>query len=116
MKLENAKALDMDQMENVAGGTVAETRLLMDTILDHKKDGDVAKFFMNVLDNIPGGKLAGNCAYAYAVEKVLKDKFGIDSGCSVGWGGSGFRESHNWFKKDGKNLSMGQVIDIIKNS
>ena len=47
------------------------------------------------------------------MEKALKDCYGIDAYISIGWLGTGFRESGNRYSKDGKSLSHSEVLNII---
>ena len=65
---------------------------------------------------LPGGDI-GTAAWrnvaAPLAEKALKDCYGIDANISIGWFGTGFRESGNSYSKGGHGLSHQQVLDII---
>ena len=78
--------------------------------------GDVHNGLRTILDKLPGGDI-GTAVWrngaAPLAELALKKCYGIDSYISIGWLGSGFRESGNTYSKDGKALSHQQVLNII---
>ena len=58
-----------------------------------------------------------NIVMAYTMESFLKNDFKINSNISVGWGGTGFRESGNSYsdKFTGATLSHEEVVQRVKN-
>ena len=111
------EALTMEALENVNGGTVAEFNDIWNALEKQAGvAGDISNGLRKILDLLPGGDVgsaAWRMAAAPLAEKMLKDCYGIKSNISIGWVGTGFRESHNSYSKNGKGLSHQQVLDII---
>ena len=115
----NEEILNMEQLDNISGGTVDEFNEIYSTM--EKKMGvvgDISNGIRKIGGAIPVagqiGTVAWNNAGSRIAERILKDSFGIKANISIGWGGTGFRESDNYYSKDGKNLTHGQVLDLIK--
>ena len=110
--------LSEEQLDNINGATVAEfTEIYAALEKQAGVVGTVSEGLRTVLNHLPGGKIgtsAWNNVAAPLAEKALKDCYGIDSNMSIGWLGSGFRESGNQYSKNGNGLSHQQVLDIIK--
>ena len=111
--------LDAYELDNVVGGTVAEFEEIIDA--GNSKigfAGDIGTAARKALDLLgPAGSLGKSAAYlalAPLYEKALKNDLGIDAYISVGWGGTGFRSTHNRYSLNGKSLSQQEVIDMIK--
>ena len=107
-----------EQLENISGGNVEQFTDIWNAL--EKKAGTLGEIdngLRKILDMLPGGKI-GTAAWrnvaAPLAEKALKDCYGIDSNISIGWLGSGFRESGNSYSKGGNSLNHQQVLDIIK--
>lgn len=105
------------QLDQISGGTIAEHDELWNALEKQAGiAGDINNGLRTILNAIPGGKIgtaAWRTAAAPLMEKALKDCYGIDSYISIGWLGTGFRESGNRYSKDGKSLTHAQVLDII---
>lgn len=115
--INNEEMMSYDELDQIAGGTVAEFNEIWSAL--EKKAGTVgavSEGLRKVLDMMPGGNV-GSAAWrnvaAPLAEKALKDVFGINSYISIGWLGTGFRESGNTYSKNGKGLSHNQVLQII---
>ena len=109
--------LSEEQLDNISGGTTAEFDKIWDAL--EKKAGtlgDIDNGLRTVLDHLPGGKI-GTAAWrnvtAPLAEVALKKCYGIDSNISIGWVGTGFRESGNTYSKNGSAMSHQQVLDTI---
>ena len=106
-----------EQLERVSGGTVAEFTEIY-AALEKKAGavGAVSEGLRTILDHIPGGKIGKslwNNGGVRIAETLLKDCFGINSNMSIGWVGTGYRESGNIYSKNGKGLSHQEVLNII---
>ena len=115
--INSVEIMDLDQLDNVAGGTVAEFTDIWAAI--EKKAGTIGSVdegLRKILDMLPGGNI-GTAAWrnvaAPLAEKALKDCFGINANISIGWLGTGFRESGNTYSKGVQGLSHSQVLKII---
>ena len=118
--LKNNAKLNFEELNQVAGGTVKEFNEIFDaynslggSYLESISSG--ARELLDILG--PAGSAAKSaviCALAKPFEKALKHDFGIDAYISVGWGGTGFRSTHNRYSKDGKSLSHQEVIEMIR--
>ena len=112
-----SEILSEEELYFVNGGTVSELNDIWGAL--EKKTGtlgDVSSVLRTILDYLPGGAVgtaAWRNAAAPLAEKALKDCFGIDSYISIGWLGTGFRESGNQYKKNGTGISHQQVLNII---
>ena len=109
--------LSEEELYFVNGGTVAELNDIWGAL--EKKTGtlgDVSNTLRTILDYLPGGA-AGTALWRNAAaplaEKALKDCFGIDSYISIGWLGTGIRESGNRYSKNGRGISHQEVLNII---
>lgn len=105
------------QLDFINGGTVAEFNDIWNAL--EKKAGvagDISNALRKILDMVPGGGI-GTAAWrnvaAPLAEKALKDCFGINSYISIGWLGTGFRESNNSYSRNGQGLSHQDVLNII---
>ena len=117
-KIFASEMIDMDQLDNISGGTVAEFNDIYNAF--EKKVGtvgEVSNGIRTIVDAIPVAGKVSTAAWhniaAPLVEKGLKDVYGIDANISIGWLGSGFRESGNIYSKNGKGLSHQEVLNII---
>ena len=111
--------MDDFELNKVSGGTVAEFEEILDACNSRVGiAGDVFTTARKVLDILgpigSAGKSAVLLALSKPMEKALKHDFNIDAYISVGWGGTGFRSTHNRYSKDGKSLSQQEVINMIK--
>ena len=111
--------MNMEQLDNISGGTVDEFNAIYSEM--EKKMGvvgDISNGIRKIGGAIPVAGQVGTAAWnnigSRIAERILKDSFGIKANISIGWGGMGFRESDNYYSKDGKRLTHGQVLDIIK--
>ena len=111
--------MNMEQLDNISGGTVDEFNAIYSEM--EKKMGvvvDISNGIRKIGGAIPVAGQVGTAAWnnvgSRIAERILKDSFGIKANISIGWGGTGFRESDNYYSKDGKRLTHGQVLDIIK--
>jgi len=113
--LENKK-MDMEVMENVNGGTVTQTREIWKTLVRKRVgvDGDVLNALPLLADRYLLVSDVSNCPIAYQCESILGKVFGMKANMSVGWGGSGFRESNNSYSIGNNTYSHEQVIEMIK--
>ena len=108
------------ELTNVAGGTVKEFNEVFDAFGSQVGSlfKDVGAAARDVLDMLgPGGSAAKSAvilALSVPMEKVLKNDYNIDAYVSVGWGGTGFRSTHNRYSRDGKSLTHQEVLDIIR--
>ena len=118
--LKNTAKLNITELDNVAGGTVKEFNEVFDAFGDQVGSlfKDVGAAARDVLDLLgPGGSAAKSAvilALSVPMEKVLKKAYNIDAYVSVGWGGTGFRSTHNRYSRDGKSLTHQEVLDILK--
>ena len=115
--INSVEMMSFDEFDNVAGGTVAEFNDIWAALEKQAGTlGSVSSGLRTILDMLPGGAV-GTAAWrnvaAPLAEKALKDCYGIDSNISIGWLGTGFRESGNSYSKGGQSLSHQQVLDII---
>ena len=105
------------QLDQISGGTVAQFEEIYSALEKQAGvAGDISNGLRKILDAIPGGDIGTAVwrnAAAPLAEKALKDCYGIDAYISIGWLGTGFRESGNRYSKDGKSLTHAQVLDII---
>ena len=111
--------MNMEQLDNISGGTVDEFNAIYSEM--EKKMGvvgDISNGIRKIGGAIPVAGQVGTAAWnnvgSRIAERILKDSFGIKANISIGWGGTGVRESDNYYSKDGKRLTHGQVLDIIK--
>ena len=116
----NKEILNMEQLDSVNGGTVAEFTDIWSALEKQAGAlGTVDSALRTILDHLPGGKI-GTAAWrnvaAPLAEKALKECYGIDAYISIGWGGSDFRSSGNTYSKNGKGLSHQEVLNIINNA
>lgn len=105
------------ELERISGGTVAEFNDIW-SALEKKAGlaGSVSEGLRKILEMVPGGAIgtaAWRNAAAPLAEKALKECFGINSYISIGWLGTGFRESADTYSRNGQGLSHKQVLDII---
>ena len=101
--LKKTAKLSKNELTKVAGGTLKETKELMNAL---SKDGVNTVFISNIQ--------IGISAFLPTIEKALKEGYNIDADLSVGWGGTGFRETQNKYSINGKNISHQDVIAMIK--
>ena len=105
------------ELENISGGTVAQFEEIYSALEKQAGvAGDISNGLRKILSLIPGGDIGTAVwrnAAAPIAEKALKDCYGIDAYISIGWLGTGFRESGNRYSKDGKSLSHAEVLNII---
>lgn len=115
--INSVEVMSFEELDSVAGGTVEEFNDIW-AALDKQAGtvGSVSSGLRKILNMIPGGDI-GTAAWrnvaAPLAEKALKDCYGIKANISIEWLGSGFRESHNSYSRDGQGLSHQQVLDII---
>ena len=116
--IKNNAKLNFDELNQVAGGTVKEYEEILDAVGSGHWIGDVNSALRTIIEMLGpvglAGKSAVYAATAGAMEKALKADLGIDAYISVGWGGTGFRSTHNRYSRDGKTLSHQEVLDIIR--
>ena len=107
--------LNEEQLDMVNGGTVAELNELVSAFADNNKILGALEGVREFLSNVKAGSLT-NIPMAYAMENFLKKDFGIDSNISVGWLGTGTRESGNTYREisTGKGLSHADVVQRVK--
>ena len=110
--------LSEEQLSSINGGNVGQFTDILNALEKQAGTlGDIDNGLRKILDMLPGGNI-GTAAWrniaAPLAEKALKDCYGIDSNISIGWLGTGFRESGNTYSKGGNALSHQQVLDIIK--
>ena len=105
------------QLENVSGGTIAQFTDIWNAL--EKKAGvmgDIDNGLRKILDMLPGGSI-GTAAWrnvaAPLAETALKKCYGIDANISIGWLGTGFRESGNTYSRNGQSISHQDVLNII---
>lgn len=104
MLKDNVK-LNLNELSQIAGGTVKECEELLDAY-----GGPDALGFWG-----PCGYFGNyNQTYARALEKALKKDFNVDAYISVGFGGTGFHAVNNTYSINGKSLSHKEVLDMIK--
>ena len=105
------------ELENISGGTVAQFEEIYSALEKQAGvAGDISNGLRKILSLIPGGDIGTAVwrnAAAPIAEKALKDCYGIDAYISIGWLGTGFRESGNRYSKGGKSLTHAEVLDII---
>ena len=105
------------QLDQISGGKIAEHDELWNALEQQAGvAGSINNGLRKILNAIPGGDIgtaAWRTAAAPVMEKGLKDCYGIDAYISIGWLGTGFRESGNRYSKDGKSLSHAEVLNII---
>ncbi len=108
------KKVNLGAMGNVTGGTVNQTQELWKAILSKQGTvgaiGDAVTFIAN---KVPGAGELSNCVIAHGCEKILDLQFGMKANLSVGWLGTGFRESGNSYSIGNKSYSHAQVLDMI---
>lgn len=94
------------ELENVAGGTGAELREVVEAMRANKKIG---------FDE--GEYLFGSSERWDALASAKLDKLGISAKMHLGLFGSNFGESQAVYtdKATGKNLTQAEVVNIIKN-
>ena len=118
--LKNTAKLNITELDNVAGGTVKEFNEIFDAYNSlagsyMESIGSGARELLDILGTAgSGAKSAVICALATPFEKALKHDFDIDAYISVGWGGTGFRSTHNRYSKNGKSLTHQEVVDMIR--
>ena len=114
MKLQN-DVLTVDELNSVNGGTCSELHELTKALTSNS---NILNFFADAAELASKYKLGciGNIPLAYAMESFLKNDLGINSNVSVGWGGSGFRETGNTYsdKYTGASLSHADVLKRVK--
>ena len=116
-KIFTNEILNEMELENISGGTIAQLDDIWNALEKQAGTlGDIDNALRKILDALPGGSI-GTAAWrnvaAPLAEKALKDCYGIDSYISIGWLGTGFRESGNRYSKNGQGLSHQQVLNII---
>lgn len=111
IRINNAELLNEEQLDKVAGGTVAQLHELLDAVAGNS---DVLKFLTGATELSTTIFPVANIPLAYAMENQLK-KLGIDSNISVGWLGTGVRESGNTYSRNGQGMSHEEVVQFIKN-
>ena len=114
MKLQN-EVLTMENLDEVNGGTCDQLHELTKAFTSNN---NILGFFADAAELASNYKLGcvGNIPLAYAMESFLKKDFHINSNISVGWGGSGFRESGNTYSEmsTGKALSQAEVVKRLR--
>lgn len=109
--------MSSEQLDNISGGTVEQFTDIWNALEKQAGTlGDIEGGLRKILDSIPGGQI-GTAAWrnvaAPMAELALKKCYGVDSNISIGWLGTGFRESGNTYSKGGNSLTHQQVLDII---
>ena len=110
IRINNAELLSEEQLDNVAGGTVAQLRELLNAVAGNS---DVLKFLTGATELSTKIFPVANIPLAYAMEDQLK-KLGIDSNISVGWFGTDTRESGNTYSRNGQGMSHEEVVQFIQ--
>ena len=114
MKLQN-EVLSMEELDNVNGATCEELHELTKALTSNN---NVLNFFADAAELLSKYKAGclGNIPLAYAMQSFLKNDLGINSNVSVGWGGSGFRETHNTYsdRATGASLSHADVLKRVR--
>ena len=105
------------QLDNISGGTVAQFTDIWNALEKQAGImGDIDNGLRTILNHLPGGNI-GTAAWsniaAPLAEMALKKCYGIDANISIGWLGTGFRESGNSYKKNGQSISHQDVLNII---
>lgn len=114
-KIYEIEILNMEDLNDVSGGTIAELDELKKAIHVNGSTGNkIAVTALKMLEDAEKALFANNKDYsnvigAYAMEKILDKCYGIKSSISVGWCGTGFREVNNSYN----GLTHEQVIDRI---
>ena len=108
-ELDLIEQLNDEQLDSVAGGTVGQLHELVNAMAGNN---DLMKFLTGASEIAAGIFPAANIPLAYAMEDQLK-KLGISSNISVGWLGTGVRESGNTYSMNGKGMSHEEVVDFI---
>ena len=116
-KIFTNEILSEEQLDNISGGTVAQFTDIWNALEKQAGVlGEIDNGLRTILDKLPGGDI-GTAAWrngaAPLAELALKKCYGIDSYVSIGWLGTGFRESGNTYSKNGQGLSHQQVLNII---
>ena len=111
--------IDDFELNKVSGGTVAEFEEILDACNSHIGIAEdvftTARKALDLLGPIgSAGKSAVLLVLSKPIEKALKHDFNIDAYISVGWGGTGFRSTHNRYSINGKSISQQEVINMIK--
>ncbi len=89
MKLKDAQTMDLDQLENVAGGTWDETKRMFYNIFYNRKGyhNEFAAAFRDAGKEAHYIKDSGERQkhiQKYTVEGFLKNAYGIDAKCDIG--------------------------------
>ena len=111
MNITNNEILNEEQLEYVNGGTVAQLNELVTAIAGNS---DALKFLTGMTEISTKIFPVGNIPLAYAMEDQLK-KLGISSNISVGWLGTGARESGNTYSMNDQGMSHDEVVQFINN-
>lgn len=99
--------MTMEQLDNVAGGTIAELKELVEAL----QSNSVARGLGKAYSHIP----AVSEAIKYGVARDLFN-MGIEADISVGFCGTGIGSKNNTYKDNanGKSLTHAQVLERIK--
>ena len=99
--------MTMEQLDNVAGGTIAELKELVGAL----QSNSVARGLGKAYSHIP----AVSEAIKYGVAKELF-KMGIEADISVGFCGTGIGSKNNKYRdtSTGKSLTHAEVLNRIK--
>ena len=113
MKLQN-EVLTMENLDKVSGGTCDQVHELTKAFLGNNAILGFIADAAELGSKYKAGCI-GNIPMAYAMEGYLKG-LGINANISIGWGGSGFRESGNTYtdKCTGESLSHDEVVQKLK--
>lgn len=115
--INNAEMLNMEQLDNVSGGTRDELYELIGGLEKAVKVPGITSTMISVLNKIPifgtGSVSIGNNAIAPLVESILKKSYGIESTIRIGVLGSGWGEKGNTYSDNFGSLTHQQVLGII---
>ena len=115
--INNAEMLNMEQLDNVSGGTRDELYELIGGLEKAVKVPGITSTMISVLNKIPifgtGSVSIGNNAVAPLVEYILKKSYGIESTIRIGVLGSGWGEKGNTYSDNFGSLTHQQVLGII---
>lgn len=113
-----AKGLNMDELDQVSGGTVIEFIQLCEAIAPKKiKGSDISELMASAFDKCKSGMPIINEGLRTDVVKLLKQQFGIDAAISLGFAGTGIDSRHNTYRDviTRKPLTHDQVLNRIRN-
>jgi hypothetical protein len=116
--INNEEMLNIEELDKVSGGTVDQFNEIYSAIEKQAGvAGDISNAVRGIVKEIPAVGAAGTSIWRNAAapmaELVLKKEYGIDAKISIGWVGTGFRESDNQYSRNGKSLTHQEVLGIM---